>query len=115
MKRSSIQIMILMMMAIQSALAQQDSNLVHNGTFEQGNVGFKSDFQFFSNEAFGRLLPPGSFQITNNFPDQENPFVPVGRTVSQNIYDSLRSYYSLYSTSYPHIQTALNPKGQYTG
>jgi outer membrane protein OmpA-like peptidoglycan-associated protein len=51
MKRSSILIMVLMM-TIQFALAQQDSNLVRNGTFEYGNVGFKSDCRYFSFDAF---------------------------------------------------------------
>jgi outer membrane protein OmpA-like peptidoglycan-associated protein len=45
MKKNSILIMILLMMAIQSSLAQQGENLVQNGTFEQGHVGFKSDFR----------------------------------------------------------------------
>jgi outer membrane protein OmpA-like peptidoglycan-associated protein len=43
MKKSSILIMMLMMMAIPSALAQQGENLVRNGTFEDEKAGFKRD------------------------------------------------------------------------
>jgi outer membrane protein OmpA-like peptidoglycan-associated protein len=139
MKKPPILIMILMMMAIQSALAQQGENLVRNGTFEQGNVGFKSDFRFFSNEAFGRLLITGSYCITNYFPDQDYRF---HHHISQTCYDSLAKYDGLAncdtcakydslakynynplgdrqsfgrSSDCIHIQTAVNPKGQSTG
>jgi outer membrane protein OmpA-like peptidoglycan-associated protein len=156
MKKSSILIMILMM-TLRFAMAQKGENLVRNGTFEQGNVGFKSDFRFFSDEAFGGLLAIGSYRITNNFPDQENRF---HYPISQSCYDSLGKYDSLgYKGSYTlapriynrldtyadslervaskpvnwdsldrmspvpfyrpphnlHIQTAVNPEGQYTG
>jgi outer membrane protein OmpA-like peptidoglycan-associated protein len=150
-------VIMILLMTIQFAMAQQGENLVQNGTFEQGNVGFKSDFHFFSDEAFGGLLAIGSYRITNNFPDQENRF---HYPISQSCYDSLGKYDSLgYKGSYTlapriynrldryadsldrvaskpvnwdsldrmspvpfyrgphnlHIQTAVNPEGQYTG
>jgi outer membrane protein OmpA-like peptidoglycan-associated protein len=49
--KPSILIMILTM-TIRFAMAQQGENLVRNGKFEQGNVGFKSDCRYFSFDAF---------------------------------------------------------------
>ena len=68
MKKSSILIMILMMMAIQSALAQQDSNLVRNGTFDQGNVWFKSDARFKNHS--GPYLEPGYYTMGDSLYNQ---------------------------------------------
>jgi outer membrane protein OmpA-like peptidoglycan-associated protein len=74
MKKSSILIMILMMMAIQPGLAQQGKNLVRNGTFEKGNVGFKSDFRFSSKGALNGLLVKGGYNILDSFPHQADRF-----------------------------------------
>jgi len=68
MKKSSILIMILMMMAIQSALAQQGENLVQNGSFEQGNVGFKSDARFKNHS--GPYLEPGYYTMGDSLYNQ---------------------------------------------
>jgi outer membrane protein OmpA-like peptidoglycan-associated protein len=74
MKKSSILIMILMI-TIQFAMAQQGGNIVQNGTFEQGNVGFKSDFHFFPDETFDDLLAKGCYTVMDNFPYQVNRFL----------------------------------------
>jgi outer membrane protein OmpA-like peptidoglycan-associated protein len=66
MKKSSILIMILMVMSIQSAIAQEDENLVRNGTFEEGNIGFNSDFLYDNN---GQIFY-GSYYITDRYPHQ---------------------------------------------
>jgi outer membrane protein OmpA-like peptidoglycan-associated protein len=65
MKRSSLLTMILMI-SIQFAMAQQGENLVQNGTFEQGDVGFKSDFQL--DTTFGNVESRIRYRITNRFP-----------------------------------------------
>jgi outer membrane protein OmpA-like peptidoglycan-associated protein len=71
MKKSSILIMILIM-AIRFAMAQQGENLVENGTFEQGNVGFKSDFRFDSHlirtDTCSSLYDDGQYLVIEHFP-----------------------------------------------
>jgi outer membrane protein OmpA-like peptidoglycan-associated protein len=73
-KKSFALVMIFMMMAIQSAMAQQGKNLVQNGKFEQGHVGFKNDFRFFPYRSFKGLIVEGSYTIMDSFPYQVNRF-----------------------------------------
>jgi hypothetical protein len=105
-------------------MTQQGKNLVRNGTFEQGNVGFKSDFRFLPHEAFVISTFPqsvigttgsqinivtgatpiiaGSYIITDSF-SQKNPtniYYDSSGFLSRS--DSLRS-------SVPIVRTAVNP------
>jgi hypothetical protein len=110
-------------------IAQQGENLVQNGTFEQGNVGFKSDFRFLPQEAFvvvntpmvggtfygpanqqvpgaqqiiGTPVIAGSYIITDSF-SQKNPttiYYDSSGFLSRS--DSLGSFI-------PMVQKAVNP------
>jgi outer membrane protein OmpA-like peptidoglycan-associated protein len=75
MKKSSTLIMILMM-TIQFVMAQQDENLVQNGTFEQGNIGFKSDCRFESQWTNDYSREPGSY----TFCRASNPLDPFSHS-----------------------------------
>jgi outer membrane protein OmpA-like peptidoglycan-associated protein len=113
------------MMATLSALAQQGENLVRNGTFEQGNVGFKSDFRFLPHECFvmieycgicgcvNRSTPVnmGSYIITDSFSHQKNRrFYPIIM-----YYDSSGFLSSGFPSPLSTTQTAVNPVGPSTG
>jgi outer membrane protein OmpA-like peptidoglycan-associated protein len=62
----------IIVMAMQPALAQQGENLVRNGDFEQGYVGFRSNCRYFSFDAFWNVRCEG-FQPDSIY-FSKNPF-----------------------------------------
>jgi hypothetical protein len=114
------------------AMAPQGKNLVQNGTFEEGNVGFKSDFRFLPHEDFvvgytqivsvstqingsqqviaiPQISPiiAGSYIITDGFSHQKNR-----QFYSTTIYHDSSGFLSpsdSLGSSIPIVQTAVNP------
>jgi outer membrane protein OmpA-like peptidoglycan-associated protein len=103
------------MMAIPSMAQQNDGNLVQNGTFEQGNVGFKSDFRFSSEETSDDLLVKGCYTVMDNFPYQVNRFLNHFKT-NRHSHDSLNSiviWQAKASTKQPKASTKSTSTGDF--
>jgi outer membrane protein OmpA-like peptidoglycan-associated protein len=90
-------LIIFLMTTIRIVMAQQGENLVENGTFEQGNVGFKSDFRFSPDESFDDLLVKGCYTVMDNFPYQVSRFLNHFKT-NRGGYDSLSNSIVIWQT-----------------